>query len=415
MGAEPFRSPPRSPFAFPAYRALWFANLACNAAVLVQSVGASWALVEQDASPQLVALVQTALSLPLMLISPLSGAICDAFDRRKVMIGAQLVLCAVALVLAFASAQGWSSAPVVLACMFLAGSSLAFNGPAFMASVSDTVPRERLPEAVLANAVGLNVARSVGPAAGGLLLAVSGVASNYLVAAAIALLLMLVLYRWRPDFGEDGRAQPPLAEPLIGAIGQGFRFALETPPIKASILRAMLFTAAFSGLQALIPLVASRVLAGGPDLYGTLYASFGVGALGGALLGARVRRKLGGEVILRGCIVLLALSNLLVAFSPFVPLTMSALALSGAGWVLALSIFNTTIQMASPRRIGGRTLSLYQMAVFSGVATGSWISGLLADAAGTLVSLFALAVLGLGSVLVGRWLPIPDQRRDTLS
>lgn len=397
-----------SPFALPSYRVLWFANLACNVAVLIQSIGASWSLVEQGASPQTVALVQTALSLPLILISPLSGAICDAMDRRKVMVFAQLLLGIVALILVSLAHTGVSSAIGVLACMFLAGCSLAFNGPAFMASIADAVPRKILPDAVLANAVGLNLARSIGPAIGGALLAAAGIATTYLVAACIALGLVLLLARWRPErqATADDTADP---EPLIGAIWAGFRFAMATPQIKAALLRAALFTFAFSMVQALMPLVASDLLEGGPELYGILFGCFGVGALVGALSGSRIRRAISDEFLVRLCIVLLCLGGPAIALSTNIVLTAFVVAISGASWVVALAIFNTTIQLASPRRIGGRTLSIYQMAVFTGIASGSWLSGLVADIGSVETAFLAMGGAGLLTLLAGLALPIRQE------
>lgn len=402
----------RSPFAFPAYRSLWVANLACNAAVLIQSVGASWSLVEHGASPQVVALVQTALSLPLMLMSPLSGAISDRIDRRLVMLGAQFLMGLVAILLVVLEQTGNNSAPLILGCMFLSGCSLAFNGPAFMSSIADTVPRERLPDAVLTNAIGLNLARSVGPATGGILLAAAGVAINYLVAAALALGLVLLLWRWRPTY--PAVDQPTgVGEKLIGAIGEGFRFAMATPPVKAALIRTGLFTGAFSIIQALMPLIASKLLSGGPDLYGFLFGCFGVGALVGALAGTRLRRMTTHEGLVRLCIVVLSVTGLVVALSTSVAISAIAVGLAGGAWVVALAIFNTTIQLGSPRRIGGRTLSIYQMSVFAGVAGGSWIGGLIADGFGTAAALLAMAAIGALTLAAGFVLPIAEPAENS--
>lgn len=396
-----------SPFAIPSYRTLWLTNLAVNAGTMIQMVGAQWVLVERGASPQIVALVQTASSIPLVLISPLSGAISDAADRRQVMITAQAVLAVASVTLALLVWGGVAQPWLVLGAIFLAGCSLAFNGPAFMASVADTVPRPRLPDAVLANAVGLNIARSIGPGLGGMLIAATGALANFALAAAISLLLIVLLAHWRPghlEIAPSGNAAPE--EPLIGAISTGFRFAAKSPPIRAAILRAIAFGLAFSALQALMPLVAHELLGGGAGLFGALFASFGIGALTGAFTGGRLRRYLAAETIVRVCTVAAALAGVGIAFSHWAWFSAICVAVAGATWVVGFSIFNVTIQLASPRRIGGRTLSLYQMAAFTGIAGGSWIGGFFADHWGMTIALLAMSAIGTATLLVGLMLPI---------
>lgn len=404
--------PAGSPFSFPAYRSLWFTNFACNAAVLIMSVAASWQLVENGASPQVVALVQTALSLPLMLMSPLAGAISDGFDRRKVLLGSQIVFAVTAAALAIASIAGGVGTVAILGAMFVAGCSLAFNGPALMSSVSDTVPKDRLPDAVMTNAIGLNLARSVGPAVGGVVLAAAAVWTNYALASGIALLLVVILARLRAAADGAYGTAPDVEhkEPLIFAIGQGFRFVSQTRSVRAGVIRAALLTFAFSAIQALMPLIAGDLLGGGPELYGFLFAAFGLGALAGAFTGQAIRRAMTSETLIRSCVVVLSVAGILCALSENTALTALSVALAGAAWVIALSVFNTTIQLASPRRIGGRALSIYQMAVFLGVAGGSWIGGLLAEFSDTSMALLVMSGVGLATLSGARRLALPDER-----
>jgi len=388
-----------SPFAFDAFRALWLSNLASNTGILIQSVGASWVMVEAGANPQFVALVQTAASLPLVLFSPVSGAISDRMDRRRVMIAAQAALVAVSVALALLSWAGLASPWLVLACTFLVGSCLACNGPAWMASVGDILPRAAIPAAVVYNAIGLNVARSVGPALGGAIVAGAGATASFVVNAVSSLGLIAVLLRWH----RDSVRPPTVSGPLSAAIIEGMRYAGNAPPIRAALLRALLFGAVASAAQALMPLVARDVLDGGSTVFGFLFGGFGVGALVGALLSNRLRKRLRPEAVVQLCSLVSALATVGVAWSVSIVLTILFLALCGAAWVVAFSTFNVAVQLSSPRWVVARTLSLYQMAVFSGVAVGSWISGLVADHIGTSGSLLVAGmciVFSLAGALV---------------
>jgi MFS family permease len=404
-GEKGTRAP--SPFSCSGYRALWISNLTCNTGVLIQTVGVSWIVVAAHASPLLVALVQVAFSLPFVLISPFSGAISDSMDRREVMIGAQAVLLVVSIALASLAWTGHASPLIVITGTLLAGCSLAFNGPALMASIGDAVPREALADAVIYNAIGLNIARSVGPALGGMLVAVLGAVANFSVNAAGAFVWILVLGRWHAVDTHPVEARPAkTAEPLFAAIGVGIRYAIASPNIKAAVLRSLVFGTAFSGIQALMPLIARDLLLGGPNMYGLLSGSFGIGALVGAMICARTRKHLSAERILQLCTVASALAGFVTALSTAPWLTALCVAISGATWVVAFSIFNITVQLASARWVVARTLSLYQMAVFSGIALSSYIVGLVADYLGTAWSLLAMSGAGIGSMASGILLPI---------
>jgi predicted MFS family arabinose efflux permease len=388
-----------SPLAWPAYRALWFANLTCNTGVLIQSVGAAWIMVSAGASPQLIALVQTAASLPLVLISPFSGALSDAVERRRLMIVSQGILAGASIALAALAWSGAAHPVAVLACIFLAGCGLALNGPAFMASVSQAVPRPVLPDAVVHNAIGLNIARTIGPAAGGILVAVAGALSAFVVNAIGAIALIAVLWKWAPAGRPSASDQSPGSGPrLLSSIAAGARYAMASPPIRAALFRTVVFGTAFSALQALMPLIARDLMGGGPTLFGLLSASFGAGALAGAWASGPLRRRFSAEAIVQLCSAASAAALLVVAHSPSAWLAAPCVALVGAAWVVAYSIFNVSVQLASPATIVGRTLSLYQMAVFTGIAAGSWLSGLAADHLGARVGLVTMGAVGLASL-----------------
>ncbi|MFT3967726.1 MAG: MFS transporter, partial [Sphingobium sp.] len=290
---HPSSPPDPSPLALPVFRAIWISSLASNFGGLIQSVGASWMMTSLGASPQMIALVQTSTTLPIMLLSLWAGAIADNLDRRKVMLGAQSFMLAVSFLLAVGAYMGLLTPWLLLVLTFLIGCGTALNGPAWQASVGDMVPRALLPSAVALNSMGFNIARSVGPALGGTIVAIGGAATAFLANAVSYVGLIGVLTRWRP-------AYPPRKLPrerLGVAMGAGLRYVAMSPPIRRVMFRAALFGVAAAAVPAMMPLVARDVIGGGPVTFGLLSGAFGVGAVGGALLSGQLRRRLSAERI----------------------------------------------------------------------------------------------------------------------
>ncbi|WP_267382923.1 MULTISPECIES: MFS transporter [unclassified Sphingomonas] len=395
---------PPAPLAIPVFRAIWLSSMASNFGGLIQSVGASWMMTSLASSPQLVALVQASTTLPIMLLSLWAGAVADNLDRRLVMLWAQSFMLVVSVVLAGFAWAGILTPWWLLGFTFLIGCGTAMNGPAWQASVGDMVPRAALPGAIALNSMGFNIARSLGPAIGGAIVAAAGAAAAFLTNAVSYLGLIAVLARWHPD-----RAPRLLPRERLGvAMGAGLRYVAASPNIRIVLLRAGLFGVAASAIPALMPLVARTRMAGGPLTYGVLLGAFGIGAVGGALLSGRLRRTLTTEWIVRVATLALATGAAVTGLSTMLPLTVAALMLAGGGWVLALSTFNVTVQLASPRWVVARALALYQMAAFGGMAVGSWVFGLIAEHHGVGDALLAAAAFQLAGGLLGFRLALPQ-------
>lgn len=402
--------PAPRPLQVPIFRAVWIASLASNFGTLIQSVGASWTMASMARSPQLVALVQTSNVLPILLLALLAGAIADNCDRRKVLLAAQLFMLLVSAGLTLVAFLGLLSPWTLLAFTFVLGCGSAFNAPAWQASVGDMVPRATLPGAVALNSIGFNIARSLGPAIGGAIVASFGAAVAFLVNALSYTGLITVLLRWRPAY--PPRLLPP--EPLVDAMAAGLRYVRMSPDILTVLFRAAAFGVAASAVPAMMPLVAREILAGGALTYGVLLGGFGIGAVAGGLGSGWVRNRLGAEAITRASALGLALGAGITAISPTIWLTVPALALAGAGWLLALSTFNVSVQMAAPRWVAGRALALYQMAAFGGMAAGSWGFGTLAEAQSVSLALLAAAAACLANVALGLARPLPPLEQRNL-
>lgn len=394
---------PSSPFAVPLFRAVWLASLVSNFGGLIQSVGASWMMTGLGASPQMIALVQASTSLPIMLLSLWAGAIADNLDRRRVMLGAQTFMLLVSAGLALGSWMGWITPWSLLIFTFLIGCGTAINGPAWQASVGDMVPRAMLPDAVAYNSMGFNIARSTGPALGGALVAIAGAAAAFLANALSYLGLIFVLLRWKPDLPE--RRLP--RERLGIAMAAGLRYVRLSPSIRIVLIRAALFGFAASALPALMPLITRDLVGGGPLTYGLLLGGFGAGAVIGAFGARRLRQAFSTEALVRLASLALAAGAGIVALKLGLLTTLLALVIAGAGWVSALSTFNVSVQMASPRWVVARALALYQMAAFGGMAGGSWVFGAVAQGYGLKVALLAAATAQLVGTVAGLRFPVP--------
>ncbi|MFS2152148.1 MFS transporter [Rhizobium sp. Rhizsp42] len=392
-----------APLRHETYRTIWFASIASNFGGLIQAVGAAWMMTMITASGDMVALVQTSTALPIMLFSLVSGALADSFDRRRVMLTAQCFMLAVSALLSIFAFFGILSPWLLLFFTFLLGCGTALNNPSWQASVGDMVPRADLPGAVTLNSVGFNITRSVGPAIGGIIVAAAGAAAAFAVNTMSYFALIYALMRWKPTYPATTLPR----EALGSAIFAGLRYISMSPNLQKVMLRGLIFGISASSILALLPIVALELVVGGPLTYGLMLGSFGIGAIGGAVLNARLRERFSSETIVRLSFAGFALSAAIAAFSPISAVTCLGLVISGACWVLALSLFNTIVQLSTPRWVVGRALSLYQTVTFGGIAGGSWIWGVAADNYGVANALLMSAVVMLFGIVIGLKFAMP--------
>jgi len=385
------------------FRRIWLASLLSNLGLLIQAVGAAWAMTQMTSSADKVALVQTALMLPVMLIAMPAGAIADMYDRRIV----ALISLSIALVGATAlTVLAWLSLvtpEILLASCFVVGSGMALFGPAWQSSVSEQVPAEMLPSAVALNGISFNIARSFGPAIGGIVVAVAGAVAAFAANAVLYIPLLVVLFLWRRT-SEPSRLP---RERLNRAIVSGVRYIANSPSIKIVLARTLVTGVIGGSLSALMPLVARDLLHGGAQTYGIMLGAFGMGAVIGALNIAEVRKRLSGEAAIRACALSMGGAIAAVALSHEPVLTAAALVVAGAMWMLAVALFNIGVQLSAPRWVAGRSLAAFQASIAGGIAIGSWGWGRLTDAAGVETALLVSAALMLASPLLGRWLQMP--------
>lgn len=388
-----------APLRFPAFRRIWLTSLLACLGILIQGVGAGWAMTQMTSSADLVALVQTALMLPTMLISMPAGAIADMHDRRIVALVALSIELFGAIALTVLDWLGLTTPNVLLVLCFVVGSGMALIGPAWQAFVSEQVRAEMLPAAVALNGISYNIARSFGPAIGGIVVATGGAVAAFALNVLLFLPLMAVLFLWK------GVAEPsPLPrEQLSRAIIAGVSYITNSPSIKFVLTRTMVSGFIGGSVLALMPLVARDVLHGSAQTYGIILGAFGLGAVVGGLFVDDVRKRMSGEAAMRACALLMGGATAAVALSRELALTATALVVAGAVWTIAMTLFNIGVQLSAPRWVAGRSVAAYQAAISGSVGIGSWGWGRLSDAAGVEIALLVSGVLMLLSPLLGLW------------
>ena len=399
---ERWRSATLAPFAHRAFALFWWASLVSSFGSLIQTVGASWLMTTIAPSPDMIALVQTAGALPFFFLSLVAGAYADTRDRRSIMIFSQLLQLLASTVLAAITLAGWASPWGLLGLTFLIGCGAAIMAPAWQSSIGELVPRAQIPSAVMANAVGFNLARSLGPAIGGVIVAVAGAAGGVGVNAVSYLGMSVPVLWWRPQ-GVRGTLPP---EALGTAISAGIRYVRLSPHLLAILARCLLFAIPMAATPALMPVIARDLLGGGARTYGLLLGGFGIGAMLGALSSAALRGRFSSDRLLRILSALAFVAMLAISQSTNAALSLLAHVLAGSTWALGLASFNIAVQMSSPRWVMGRMLATYQTIAFAGVALGSWGWGVLADGAGLREALAIAAVAMLVSLVAARWLPV---------
>jgi MFS family permease len=393
-----------SPLRIRVFRALWLANLVSATGAIVQGVGAAWLMTTLAGTADLVAMVQTATYAPVLLFALLAGTLADLWDRRTVLLLAQLWTVLTSFGLAWLSSLGLVTPAILLLFTFLIGVGAALTGPAWQASVREIVPPGELAAAVTLNAIAMNIARAVGPAVGGGVVAAAGAGAAFYLNAASTLALAGALLWWRREVPADDLPR----ERVGSAIVTGLRYVAEARDLRAVLGRGLVFGLAASAALALLPLVARDRLGGGPLVYGLLLGAFGVGALAGAFLVHRLRQRYGGERVVTALTGVFGGALLVLGLVPsLLPPVGVALALAGAAWLGSFSTFNISVQMATAFWVQARVLALYQATIFGSMAAGSWLWGEVADATSLESAFLAAGTLLLLSIALHRRWRLP--------
>ncbi|TIY01609.1 MAG: MFS transporter, partial [Mesorhizobium sp.] len=357
------------------FRSIWISTQISSLGWLVQTVAISWLMVTISASDLMVALVQAASTLPAFFLSIVAGAIADNFSRRGVMFAGQCLIGLASIMLTISVGGGFVHPWLILGLSFLAGCGFALNDPAWHASVGDILDKRDIPAAVTLMSVGYNIVRSIGPALGGVILAFFGPLTAFALAALSDLAPPIAIWRTKWQV----RTSPLPRERMTTAIHDGVRFTALSSEIRAAIARATLFGMASISILALLPLVVRDKLTSGPIVYGVLLAGFGVGAFIAGMSNAFLRRTVSQNSLIAFASLACAACCVSLALTSSVAVAAVFMAIGGAGWLITWTGTDVWVQLASPRWVVGRTLSIYYALTYGGIAAGSWIWGAVAE------------------------------------
>ncbi|WP_313070734.1 MFS transporter [Melaminivora sp.] len=383
-----------APLAVPVFRMMWLTWLAANTCMWMSDVATAWLMTTLTDSPALVALVQTASTLPVFLLGLPSGALADILDRRRYFMFTQFWVAAVAVVLCVAILAGGLNAWTLLALTFANGIGLAMRWPVFAAIVPDLVPRPQLPAALALNGVAMNGSRIIGPLVAGAIIASAGSAWVFVLNAVLSVAAGLIIMRWR----RAPTPQPLGRERLGSAMRVGLAFVRESPPMRAVLWRITVFFLHATALLALLPLVARGLQGGGAGTFTLLLASMGAGAVSSALFLPRLRQRMSmDQLVGRGALVQ-ALATAVVALAPNAYVAVPAMVLGGAAWLTAANTLTVSAQLALPNWVRARGMSIYQMAIMGATAAGAALWGQVASWTGVPLSLALAAVSGVAAM-----------------
>ncbi|WP_239469967.1 MFS transporter [Archangium violaceum] len=365
--------------------------LTSNIGTWVQDVAAAWFMSERTGSPLMVAAVQSATTLPVVAFALVAGTLADIVDRRRYLLGVQLWMFFVATVVALQAHAGRLDAWSLLCLTFALGAGAAMAMPAQAATTADLVPRPMLAPAVAMGAIGMNIARSIGPALGGLIVARFGAAWAFSLNALSFLGVVFVLWRWRPS--KSVSALP--AESFGGALRAGLRYAARASEFRSVLIKSACFFVFASALPSQLAIVVRQRLSAGAGTYGMLLTFIGAGAIGGAIALPKLRKRFDADTLVPAATLLYSLTMLALAGLRDLRLLCVAMLVNGVSWITVLSSLQTAAHVSVPAWVRARALSLYIVVFSAGMAGGSLLWGTIAQQAGTGWALTSAAVLAV--------------------
>ncbi len=382
-------SSPWAPLSEPLFRSLWLASVISYVGTWMQNVGAGWMMTQLTLSPLMVSLVQAATTLPVFLVILPAGALADIVDRRRFLLITQGWMVLASGALGILTLRHFITPWVLLGFTFALGLGAVMNDPAWQAITPEVVSAKQHAAAVALNSVGYNVARAVGPALGGLVIAAAGSGWAFLLNAASFFGVIFFLYSWKRSHFErleTGR--------VSDAMLAGLRYVRRAPVVRCVLVRTGAFSLGASSLLALLPILARPYGASG---YGLLLGSFGLGALAGAAILPRLRTRLSVDGLVVFDILLFAAMTFAAGRVQAFHWLSLVLFASGTAWIGILACLNVAAQTMSPASLRARTLSVYILVLQGGMAIGSAAWGALATRFGVPNALLCSA----GALLAG--------------
>jgi MFS family permease len=416
MHAPPRKSlPPGNPLRHEAFRAIWIAAVFSYIGTWVQDVGESWLMMSLTKDPLPVAMLSTAMTVPMFALLMPAGLMADRLDRRRILMVAQGSMAAVALALAICTSLGFASPLLLLGASAGLGVGSALSSPAWSSLVPELVPRKETSEAVTLNSVAFNIARAVGPALGGLILAARGPSTAFFLNAVSFLAVIEVLRRYdeMKKVAAAGVVQRRKPEPLLRALLAAFIFVKRSGKLRAMHGSVAAFGLAAASVPALLPVFAKQVLHADGGGYGLMLGALGTGAVGAALLLKRVRSMVSARSLIAGAMGLYGVSILAMSLTRSLPVAIALLLPAGMGWLASLATLNALVQLSAPSWIKSRVIALYNLCFYVAWSVGASVGGLMAGRIGVAVTIGLAASGTLAAAVLSARLELPSYEGDT--
>jgi MFS family permease len=407
MPAKPATASVWRPLRTPIFRRLLIADVVSDVGTFMQSVGSAWLMVSLGAGPFYVALTQTAATLPFFLFALPAGSIGDIADRRRLILYCEAWMVCVALALAITTFAGVITPALLLALTFALSAGDAVETPSWRAILPELVPREDLPEASALNGIEFNLARAVGPALAGGLIAAAGVGAAFLVNVLSFLGVIVVVAQWR----RPARVRSTPAETLGGATIAAVRYVRNAPVVRAVMLRVGVVMFCGSAVFALLPTLA-RAMSPSAITYGILLGAFGAGAVGGAVVMEEAKARWSIETVVSVAIAILGVTIALMAAAPNLLALIVVMVIGGGAWITFISLASALVQTLAPDWVRARVLSVFLLITQGGLALGSILWGALGSRVGLGAALVTAGVATIATTALRLIAQLPEHVGD---
>ncbi len=368
---------PWAPLGVPIFRAFWIASLVSNLGTWVHEVGAGWLMTNLDSSPEMVSAVRIAISAPTMLLAIPAGVLADRIDRRRLLIVTQFVMLSTTTMLATLTFSGAMTSWTLLGLTFVMGLGTVLHVLTWQSTVPELVPKTQLSRAVALGSISFNLARAIGPAIGGLLIAMAGVWIAFAVNALSFAGVLVVLLSWRRENTESAHGLS-----YGDSMRQGFQFVLQQPTMRNVLIGVLLFLMPATAMWSLLPLVARQQLGWNAGGYGLLVTTIGLGAVFAARILHPLQHRLKLDRTVAVGMLAFALGLFVLSFATSGPIAMIATFVMGAAWMITLTTLNATAQMTLTNQLRARGMGCYMTVIALGMSSGALVWGQIAGTIG---------------------------------
>lgn len=373
--SESIDSSPWAPLAVPIFRAFWLASIVSNLGTWIHEIGAGWLMTNLDSSPEMVSAVRVAMALPMMMLAIPAGVLADRVDRRKLLILTQWCLLATTSTLAALTLAGIVTAWSLLGLTFVLGLGMVLHVLTWQSTIPELVPRSQLARSIALGSISFNLARSVGPAVGGILIALAGPWIAFAANAASFAVVLVLLSTWKRDATESSNGLS-----YRKSLTEGIDYIRHQPAMRQTLIRLAMFVWPASALWSLLPLVARERLGWDADGFGLLVTTIGAGAVAAAWLLHRMHVRLGTDWTVVASVLFFAGGMLGMSLATEAIGALVSMFVMGATWMITLTTLNSSAQMTLTNQFRARGMSCYMTVMAISMAGGAMTWGQIAGA-----------------------------------